>query len=692
MRRREFLTVASATTLAMASCRGPNGESKKTGKKVLVLAFDGLDPKITQQLMDQGRMPNLSKLTQGGSFSRLATSTPPHTPVAFSNIISGADASVHQIFDFIHRHPRSGGGPFRPYFSTADIVAPEYSWLPSALPLGGKWQVPLTGGSTVLLRQGPAFWDHLIKAGIDTQVYYLPSNYPPPTPTGPGKFRSMSGMGTPDLLGGYGEFSLLTPDAPKAGRQVDGGRFERLRMRKHRGTVQIKGPPDFMQRTESDSQLPPDALTTTMEVVRDANADVARIRISGQTLLLNAGEWSQWTPIQFQSKIPGSSAMSVAGAPTSIQGIARFFLKSVHPKLEIYVSPINIDPAAPVSPISSPPNFSSRISKKFGRFHTNGIPEDTKALSHRALNEEQFIEQSHAVVAERVQQYQHALEHFDSGCLFFYFGATDLLQHMFWRDRDPQHPGRVPEQAERFGSFIDETYTSIDKQIGDGLAKLGPNDTMIVFSDHGFTSFRRGFNLNSWLIKEGFIKLIDPNQQTNAVLYSNVDWSKTKAYGLGLNGLYVNAKGREQNGIVDQSQINGVTEELIERLRGVRDEDGSTVITDVSSTAKVFSNADSEIAPDLIVGYGDGYRASWETVLGGMPKELLVDNKDRWSGTHLTDPNVVPGTFASNRQLAVNSASISDLAPTILAEFGLQQPDEMSGYNLFADRSLTANS
>ena len=674
------------------SCRhDPNGTENK-GHRVLVVAFDGLDPKITKKLVEDGKMPNLAKLISGGSFSNIVTSTPPHTPVAFSNIIAGADANTHQIYDFIHRDPRADDGPFKPYFSTADIVAPESSWLPAAIPLGGQWQVPLTGGRTVLLRRGPAFWDFLIANGIDAQIYYLPSNYPPPTPDGPGEFKCISGMGTPDLLGGYGEFTLLTPNAPKNGRQVDGGRFVRLRMRKHRGEAFLQGPPDFMRRNNPDSNSPPEPLKSKVEVVRDSQSPVAKIRVSGKTILLNEGEWSAWTAIQFQSQVPGSSAMGVAGAPTSIQGAARFFLKSVHPKLEIYVSPINVDPAAPVVDISTPSNLTIGMSKKFGRFHTNGIPEDTKALSHRALNEEQFIEQSHAVVTERVQQYRAALGEFHSGCMFFYFGATDLLQHMFWRDRDPQHPGRVEEQAEKYQSLIDETYVGIDRQIGYGLDALGPDDTMIVMSDHGFTSFRRGFNLNSWLVENGFIKLKDPTKQAESVLYSNVDWSKTRAYGLGLNGLYVNEKGRETHGIVDSSEKQKLLNELAEKLRSVRDEDGSTVVTDSLEVQKLFSNADPEIAPDVIVGYGDGYRASWETVLGGMPRQLIVDNMDRWSGTHLTDPQLVPGLIASNRKLNVESPTICDIGPTILEEFGITVPSGMTGKALFAPEQSKSNS
>ena len=683
MRRRDFFTTigGSAAGLAItASCRRPPGVEQQS-HRVLVVAFDGLDPVIAKSLMDAGKMPNLARLSSQGSFAKIKTSTPPHTPVAFSDIISGADASVHQIYDFIHRDPRPETGAVRPYFSTADIVAPELSWLPSSIPLGGQWQAPLTGGKTVLLRRGASFWDFLIREGVDTQVYFLPSNYPPPKPAGPGKFRCLSGMGTPDLLGGYGEFTLLTPDAPRDGRIVDGGRFVRLRTRNHRASAELEGPTDFMRKTTAAQPL-----TTKIEVVRDPTADVAKIQVSEQLLLLKEGEWSNWIPIKYRSKIPAGTALGIMGAPTSIQGMARVFLKSVHPKMEIYISPINIDPTAPVARISTPQNLAQSFAKKFGRFHTNGIPEDTKALTHNALSADQFLDQSHAVVAERVKQYKDALKSFSAGCLFFYFGATDLLQHMFWRDQDDQHPGRIIKESERYEKVVEDTYMSIDEQIGDGLAALGPNDTMIVLSDHGFTSFRRGFNLNSWLVEKGFIRLNNPSKQGQSILFTDVNWEKTKAYGLGLNGLYVNQQGRELHGSVSTSAKKSVVNELRDKLQEVQDEDGSMVIDSVAMVDEIFPGADADVAPDLIVGYADNFRASWETVLGGMPRDLLQNNMDRWSGTHLTAPDIVPGLVASNREINVQAPSISDIAPTILAEFGIKPPQSMTGKVLFANQ------
>lgn len=678
MKRRQFIKLAgaSATGAIATSC---GGEDRSAGKKVLVVAFDGMDPAIVKDLMSRGKMPNFSRLEEMGSFSRLGTTTPPHTPVAFASIITGADPGVHQIFDFIHRDPNPPGSalPLSPHFSTSEAVPPEHAWV---IPLG-NWQVPLTGGSTKLLRRGTAFWDPLIARGIDTEIYYLPSNYPPPNPSGPGRFRCISGMGTPDVLGSYGEFTLMTPDAPSGGRKVGGGRFVRLSMRENHGQAELEGPPNFLRKP--DDRGPVEKLRVLVEAVRDPRNPVARIRLSGRSVLLNEGEWSEWIPIEMPTGIPGSSVLSAAGAPTSLPGMVRLFMKSVHPKFELYISPINIDPLAPVNPLGQPGYLSERLARRHGRFYTAGIPEDTKALSHGALNEDQFLQQSDLATEERVLQYRHALADFKSGCLFFYFGATDLVQHMFWRDRDPQHPGRIETEAEKYGGVIEELYAGMDELVGDALDAKGPDDTVLVLSDHGFTSFRRGFNLNSWLQKNGFLRTTNPVLAADTEMFLFNDWAGTKAYGLGMNGLYLNEIGREKFGTVKASERRSLLEEIRDKLVEARDDDGSPVIDRVDLVEEIYPGADLSIAPDLIVGYARGYRASWDTVLGKMPQELLMDNLDRWSGTHLIAAEHVPGMLFASRKVAVPDPNVTDIAPSILDLFSIEKPSTMTGRPLF---------
>jgi predicted AlkP superfamily phosphohydrolase/phosphomutase len=244
----------------------------------------------------------------------------------------------------------------------------------------------------------------------------------------------------------------------------------------------------------------------------------------------------------------------------------------------------------------------------------------------------------------------------------------------------------VPEQVERYEKVVEDTYAGIDEQVGEALAAIGSGDTLIVMSDHGFTSFRRGFNLNTWLCRHGYIKLLDPNRQSQDLLFANVDWSGTKLYGLGLNGLYVNLKGRERHGTVNAAVQRSLLAEIRDKLMEVRDTDGSPVIASANLVDDMYPGADRAVAPDLIVGYADSYNASWATVLGEMPPQILEDNMDRWSGNHLTDPQVVPGVLVSNRKILAENPSISDMAPTILSEFGLPRPGSMTGRGLF-DRS-----
>ena len=691
MRRRDFVKLAfsSTGTVALSSCSKPNpSQFSDSGRRVLLLAFDGLNPSIIKSLLVAGRLPNYQRLANRGSFSPLATCMPPHTPVAFSCIISGADPGLHQIFDFIHRdpHPDTSGLPVLPYFSTAKVETPEQQY---TLPLG-KWQLPLSAAKTQPLRQGPAFWDYLIAEGIDTDVYYLPSNYPTAEPLGPGRFRSVGGMGTPDLLGGYGEFTWLTPDVSRRGRLVEGGRIGRLTMIGNRGRAVLLGPPNHLQRIGKSEVR--ESLKVQVDVVRDPQRAVARITLSDQTVLLGAGEWSSWLPVRFETEIPGSTMLSIAGAPTSVWGMVRVFLKQTHPRLELYISPINIDPTKSLHRISTPADFASQLAKKHGRFATVGIPEDTKALTHGALNKGQFLEQVGLGHGERVIQFRDAISEFQQGCLFFYFGSTDLVQHMFWRDRDPQHPGHIPEEAEEYAHVIAETYVDTDRLVGEALDCLDDDDVLIVFSDHGFTSFRRGFNLNSWLAENGYISLKNPSLQGKFDMFANVDWAKTRAYGLGLNGLYINQLGREKWGLVKSHERDRLLKELQERLLETRDVDDTAFIDHVAIVQEIYPHADGQIAPDIIMGYQAGYRASWETVLGRMPREVVVDNMDRWSGTHLISPAHVPGMILTSFPIVRNDPSIFDIAPTILAAYGIERPEQMSGRSLLSQPTTVQSS
>jgi predicted AlkP superfamily phosphohydrolase/phosphomutase len=105
-------------------------------------------------------------------------------------------------------------------------------------------------------------------------------------------------------------------------------------------------------------------------------------------------------------------------------------------------------------------------------------------------------------------------------------------------------------------------------------------------------------------------------------------------------------------------------------------------VTRVDRGIDIYPGADAGKVPDLVVGYNKGYRASWETALGKFPREILRDNTEKWSGDHLIAADWVPGIILSNRKVVATKPSLLDIAPTVLAEFGITKPDDMKGSGL----------
>ena len=654
---------------------GADSDGKQEGR-IIIVGMDGMDPVLLQRFMDSGALPHFKRLTEMGDFKPLATSMPPQSPVAWSNVICGGDPGVHEIYDFIHRDPNPTTPmlAIQPYLSTSTIESPAKN---REIALG-QWRIPLTSDEVKLERQGPTFWSYLIEQGVDTMIYRMPANYPAIETKGPGVFRCLTGMGTPDLLGTYGEFTVFTSTAPFKGRKVSGGRFVYLWPENHRAEAKIEGPMNFLRKPDKNNHAP--KMTVDFVVIRDPERDIVKITLGDNRVILRQGEWSRWIQFDFETGIPGSAILDLMQAPTFIPGMIRFYIKQVHPKLEIFATPINIDPTRPTNPISVPADFAKELAKVDGLYFTAGIPEHTPEIQQGALNEDQWLEKAMMILEQRTKRYHYALDQFDTGCLFFYFGTPDLISHIFWRDQDPDHPGRDPEQGDRYADVIRDIYSKMDELVGYAMTKLGSHDTLIVMSDHGFASFRRGFNLNTWLLDNGYISLINPSNQEEDEFFLNVNWAKTKAYGLGLNGLYVNEIGREKYGIVNSGlQKTALMDEIVAKLLQVRDDDGSQVIVKIYSVLKEYPNADMSIAPDLLVGYARNYRASWSTVLGGMPKQLIEDNHDRWSGDHCIAAELVPGIILANRKIVVDDPSLMDIGPTIINLCGLSIPSNMNG-------------
>jgi len=351
------------------------------------------------------------------------------------------------------------------------------------------------------------------------------------------------------------------------------------------------------------------------------------------------------------------------------------------PDFNLYVTPINIDPGKPALPISWPRIYSIYLSKLLGEFATLGLAEDTWALNEGVIDEQAFLQQALDHHAERERMFFNALEKSRDGAVVCVFDGTDRLQHMFFRYLDSKHPANRGRDTVQFRDTILQMYQRCDEMIGRVQRMLGPRDQFMVISDHGFQSFRRGINLNSWLHQHGLLHL-DPTKPAGGDWFANVDWNRTKAYALGLSGLFINQRGREAQGIVEPgAETEAIKRQIMEGLTGLHDPQADeSSINAVFDPAQVHSSGPyGGNGPDLIIGYNRGYRASWEGAVGRVTDEVFTDNTKAWSGDHCIDPRLVPGVLFSNWPMPEGDPQIQDLAPTILSMFGIGKPAHMTG-------------
>lgn len=650
--RYAFMLLLLMQMAFLSGCQ--EGSAVPLKKKVIVIGFDGMDPQLLSRYMQQGRLPNFAKLAKTGDFKPLGTSIPPQSPVAWSNFITGMNPGGHGIFDFIHRDPAT----MLPISSTSKTEGS------SRTIKIGKWVIPLSAGKVKNMRQGEAFWTILENHEVPTTVFRVPANFPPIESKG----KTLSGMGTPDLLGTFGTFSFYTDDPPPNRDDISGGVVYPVEVVNNAFEAKLVGPKNAFLEGEPDATIP-------FKVWRDPEFAVAKITVQDHQVLLKEKEWSDWIQVKFDLLPVGLQ---------SITGICRFYLKAVRPKFELYVTPINIDPSNPALPVSTPDEYVEELHHDCGYFYTQGMPEDTKALSWGVFDYADFHSQSENVLQERLRLFDRVFEQFEDGLLFFYFSSTDLNGHMFYSMIDPKHPAFDPEKAAEFSDVLASIYERADKVVGKVLERADRNTTVIIMSDHGFASFRRAVHLNTWLKNEGYITLIDESKQAESEYFLNVEWTRTQVYGLGFNGLYVNLRGREANGFVSSREKEALLAEITEKLLALRDpQNGEKIVDRVYRSNEVYSGKNLEDGPDLIIGYNRGYRASWETTIGNFPLEWIEDNLDPWSGDHCMAAELVPGIILSNQKIKAASPKLYDLVPTILAEFGLEKNADMVGQAIF---------
>lgn len=642
-----------AASLATGACGvhlrcGKSPTGAVTGKRVIVLGLDGLDPKIIHFLMDQGRAPNFQRLAELGSFRSLGTTMPALSPVAWSTFITGTDPGSHTIADFVMRDPLT----YQPYFSIWESEPPGRT-----LSLG-DYEISMGGPGIVNKRVGVPFWTYLADAGIPSTVIKIPTNFPvDDTAT-----RALSGMGTPDLSDSLGHFNYYTSYPDEEHQNLTGGSMHRIQANNGRVSAELPGPANSLRRDRAGT-----GVSFTVDI--DPTHDAVLVEIQDQQMLLQKGEYSDWVQVRF----------ALASWLVGVSGICRFYLIEAHPHLKLYVTPINIDPATQSMPISYPEEVGGEIASQIGPFWTKGLPSDTRAMDHRILDDEAYVKQAQLILEDRLRLFEHEWSRFREGLFFFYVSSTDQDTHMLWRNMDKNHPMHEASDV-RFSGYIHHLYEEMDKLVGKVLPAADDDTLVLVCSDHGFAPFGRQFHLNSWLRQEGYLAVRAEAAHKDKATVEDIDWSATAAYGIGFNGLYMNRAGREGQGILSDSEAIRLAERIAAELEAIRDpETSQRPVHRVYRKRQVYSGEFTVDMPELLVGYTPGYRSSSESVMGESGNEILNLNPWAWAGDHSMARDLVPGCLFSSHPLDSQHPNIRDLPVTILQFFGVRKPFGMQG-------------
>jgi len=696
------------SALALASAAGAQ-------QKVIVVGFDGVDARYTERWMNEGKLPNLAKLRAQGTFRPLLPTTPAQTPVSWSTFSTGIDPGRTGIFDFLRRDPKT----YLPVFAAFDETTepfllgertPAVSALAVALlfaiiaaillargrRIGGaalliigvalgaglfyavKKYIPATRPGVVNRRQGIPFWEAAASAGKKSTIVHVPVTFPA---TDFHEGHMLSGLGVPDMSGRVGKPFYFTSelDFHKGG----GGEFsiEVVQLEDNKGviTTEIQGPPNKLFGDPPFIKIP-----MIIRVADDRNS--IEIEVSGQKIPLKAGEWTGWVNFVF----PFNPLIR-------LHGISRFHLISTQPEIKLYLSPINFDPRKlpPGFRVSTPEKWAPQLAEELGPYKTLGWQIDTWAISEGFATEQIFWDDMEWTVAQSRKMFASFLQR-DDDLIVQCFEFPDRVGHVFWRVVDPTHPAYDAKLAAKWGDAILKSYQLMDAIVGDAMAAAEKkNALLIVASDHGFASFRKHVHYNTWLVMNGYMTLkkgVEVKDRNVEMLFDsgqfweNVDWSKTRAYAMGLGELYVNLKGREAQGIVEPgAEYDQLKKELKERLVAMVDpETLEHPVRRVLAREEAYKKFDPNMIPDLFVMNNDGYRVSWQTSLGGVPKQIFEPNKAVWSGDHCSvDPEIVKGIFFTNRKLVTARAPyIADVYPTVLSALGVKVPYEVDGVEL----------
>ncbi len=636
--------------MAWRALRGAQGYRRAKIRKLIFLGLDGLEPDLVEKYLAEGKLPNLAALRARGRYSRLRTTFPPLSPVAWATFATGSNPGKHNLFDFLSRNLRT----YRPELSSSRVHGPSRIWNV------GPWRIPLAKPAVEMRRKSRPFWSLLGDRHVSSTILRVPITFPPE----PFEGRLLSAMCTPDLLGTQGSFQVFT-NAPGGADFEEAGACHPLRGDGEDFRGEIRGPDNPMREGAGDLRIP-------FRLRLDRPARRGRLRIGRASYEVAADRFTPWIRLTFR-----------AGLGVRVTGIGQFRLAALEPHVRLYLSPIAIDPEKPALPVSHPPYYAPYLAKLLGDYSTLGLAEDTWALNERVIDEDSFLEQAGQICAEREAMFESALERTRRGVVACVFDTPDRVQHMFYRYLEPSHPAHAANgrSADRHAGAIEALYAHMDRIVGKAMRHADERTVLFVLSDHGFKSFRRGVNLNAWLEREGYLAAREGAREE--AWLRGVDWTRTRAYSFGLAGIYLNVEGREKRGIVPGEQADSLRAEIASKLTGLRDTElDAEAVRRAYPKNEIYSGPYLAAAPDIVVGYNPGYRCSWGVALGKVSGPVFEDNTKAWSGDHCVDPPQIPGVVFCNRDFGAEDPGIEDMAPTALSLFGFEPPARMDGKDL----------
>ena len=643
--------------LAAAQSAGPAPQAAKPAGKgrVVILGFDGVEPSIAEKMMDAGELPNLATLREKGTYKPLNTANPPQSPTAWSSFTTCKYAGNHGVYDFLKRTPEN----YRPGvgFGTAQHAK---------LNADGSVAQPAKFES---IRKGNSFWSEADRQGARCKILVVPFAYPADDLA---QGCMLCGLGVPDIRGTTSTYYAFSDEFTKQ-EGVSGGIQFPLEFSGDKASLTIPGARNPQVTRSGD---PGAYVEIPLEFTVDRAAQSVAIKLPTETLTVKEGDWTKWIEWTFD-----------VTPQFKVHAISRFLVLEAGEHVRVYMACLQYDPRNPYIRMSTPEKYSGELADRYGLYKTIGWIYDTHALRQDALTDDTFLEDMEKTVTFKERLALDELDRGDFELLIAAWTATDRVAHLFWRFRDPKHPLYTEEGAKKYGRAIENTYIRMDQIVGKVMQKLEPNDLLMIMSDHGFHSFRTGLNVNTWLIRNGYLAvdgMTNPDTAFNNESYlMGYDWARSKAYSLGLGSIFLNLKGREGNGTVDPADADALIQEIRGKLLDVTDPATGAKVFTAIYTRDEFKGVAEADAPDLQLGYAEGYQSTKDTVKGSAPEALFEPNTDKWSGEHASsDVALTPGIFFSNQSIGDRDPRIVDLGVTAMRYLGTKVPADFEGEDL----------